>query len=456
MGTARTSPKVVRARRAKGIQARRGKVKRHFPKSERTERHLREQARDAKVKEAPAIDVEAVLTQEVVAPKLVPLPPTPAIPLASLESEPAITKTLAHRFWQKVQKLPNDGCWLWKGFVNSRGYPKIVMSADGISRRAQANRIAWQLVVGEIPTGLLRRVCPSTRCVRPDHFRDEAKQDIWAAPSRQIPNPMPVPKLLDVAVRAGEAESELTPLLLYRGQQSLGRVQALMNLTLAGDQLGVGKTADLAKLTKRSPEFTHMLGLHKPVQITSLERFWARLILNPTILNMRPGLSDYVKSIEADTANAMWQRLHPQLEALDRNSPWTELAWRRIAEKSFPDPIAREVWPFMPELPDKPLDGHELVLAVDDAVPKHLPEVWRQEVCQDLVLAVLDGEIRIADLQASAGEFVKRVWKQFPIKYGHLSLDQPAPWRMSDDPRTLGDLLVNAGWKPERNTWGAQ
>ena len=40
MGTARTSPKVVRERRAKGIQPNRGKQKRHFPKAQRNDRHL--------------------------------------------------------------------------------------------------------------------------------------------------------------------------------------------------------------------------------------------------------------------------------------------------------------------------------------------------------------------------------------------------------------------------------
>lgn len=48
MGTARTSPKVVRERRAKGIRSNRGKVRRHFPKAHRNDRSLEVVARDAK------------------------------------------------------------------------------------------------------------------------------------------------------------------------------------------------------------------------------------------------------------------------------------------------------------------------------------------------------------------------------------------------------------------------
>lgn len=77
MGTARTSPKVVRERRAKGIRSNRGHVRRHFPKSERNERNLRAMARDAKVENSPALDVDIVLTQEVEAPALGPIAPEP-------------------------------------------------------------------------------------------------------------------------------------------------------------------------------------------------------------------------------------------------------------------------------------------------------------------------------------------------------------------------------------------
>lgn len=48
MGTARTSPKVVRERRAKGIRSNRGHVRRHFPKAHRNNRGLEAVARDAK------------------------------------------------------------------------------------------------------------------------------------------------------------------------------------------------------------------------------------------------------------------------------------------------------------------------------------------------------------------------------------------------------------------------
>jgi len=60
MGTARTSPKVVRERRAQGISSNRGKVRRHFPKAHRNDRHLETVARDAKVWE-PSSEIEQAI-----------------------------------------------------------------------------------------------------------------------------------------------------------------------------------------------------------------------------------------------------------------------------------------------------------------------------------------------------------------------------------------------------------
>lgn len=62
MGTARTSPKVVRERRAKGISSNRGKVKRHFPKAHRNDRRLESVARDAKVWE-PSTEIERMIAR---------------------------------------------------------------------------------------------------------------------------------------------------------------------------------------------------------------------------------------------------------------------------------------------------------------------------------------------------------------------------------------------------------
>lgn len=84
---------------------------------------------------------------------------------------------LADRFWPKVDKVSSPfGCWLWTRALTRNGYGKL----GDQGRTLQAHRVAWELVNGPIPDGLL--VCHDCdrfypirdsfhrRCVRPEHL----------------------------------------------------------------------------------------------------------------------------------------------------------------------------------------------------------------------------------------------------------------------------------------------
>lgn len=71
---------------------------------------------------------------------------------------------LMERFFARVEKTKD--CWLWRG-SKTRGYGHI--SVDGVNHRA--HRIAWMLLRGEIPHGLvLDHICRVRHCVNPDHL----------------------------------------------------------------------------------------------------------------------------------------------------------------------------------------------------------------------------------------------------------------------------------------------
>ena len=71
------------------------------------------------------------------------------------------------RFWDKVERL-DDGCWLWTASTYGHGYGQF--GQDG--RKFAAHRIAYELLVGPIPQGLvLDHLCRVRHCVNPAHLR---------------------------------------------------------------------------------------------------------------------------------------------------------------------------------------------------------------------------------------------------------------------------------------------
>jgi hypothetical protein len=71
------------------------------------------------------------------------------------------------RFWAKVERRAADECWPWRGAGNGHGYGHVLRER----RTVPAHRVAYELVVGPIPTGLtLDHLCRNRLCVNPAHL----------------------------------------------------------------------------------------------------------------------------------------------------------------------------------------------------------------------------------------------------------------------------------------------
>jgi len=74
-------------------------------------------------------------------------------------------RTTEERFWEKVDKT--DGCWHWTAAKSPDGYGRFHL-AGGV---VMAHRLAYELLVGEIPDGMqLDHLCRNRACVNPAHL----------------------------------------------------------------------------------------------------------------------------------------------------------------------------------------------------------------------------------------------------------------------------------------------
>jgi len=68
-------------------------------------------------------------------------------------------------FWSHVDR--SEGCWEWTASRSADGYG--IAHFRGLGRRA--HRVAYQLLVGPIPDGLvIDHLCRNRGCVNPDHL----------------------------------------------------------------------------------------------------------------------------------------------------------------------------------------------------------------------------------------------------------------------------------------------
>ena len=90
------------------------------------------------------------------------------------------TEQAKKRFCMSIEKRAGDGCWMWIGKTDGRGYPKFNLNRIC----AMAHRVSYENLVGPIPPNtIVGRRCGTALCVNPKHLclDSSAPRDIISA-----------------------------------------------------------------------------------------------------------------------------------------------------------------------------------------------------------------------------------------------------------------------------------
>lgn len=245
-------------------------------------------------------------------------------------------------------------------------------------------------------------------------------------------------------------DKHLVPLLYYRGQQSLGNIHRYWNFLLAMREQEALTMSDGTRMS-RNGDYAHLCGPHTVLQMTSLRGFLSRLIDNKPVADNVPGLHDYARlllpspfsltrvSPEASYKTAApWRTYTPKRIIIrDREGDWCPIPGlrgpytknnlvSRILDKEKAEKNSAPLtlfYPFAVHDPGRPDEGFELTKLVNSVVPKHLPADRRADICQDLIVAILTGEISRESVKDSVRSFTSKIMKLHPTKYGDVSMD---------------------------------
>src|SRR5260370_41696979 len=94
-------------------------------------------------------------------------------------------RTVNNRAYFLNRSVVNDnGCWLWLSALSHNGYgeaTRITGSLEQKTRkytRARAHRLAYEMLVGDIPKGMvLDHLCGVRSCINPKHLEIVTSQE---------------------------------------------------------------------------------------------------------------------------------------------------------------------------------------------------------------------------------------------------------------------------------------
>jgi len=80
-------------------------------------------------------------------------------------------KTPSMRFYERVEMIPEAGCWIWLGSYSGSGYGAFSLTIGPYKSLTEAHRASYWMFKGPIPKGMhIDHLCKVKQCVNPYHL----------------------------------------------------------------------------------------------------------------------------------------------------------------------------------------------------------------------------------------------------------------------------------------------
>jgi hypothetical protein len=257
------------------------------------------------------------------------------------------------------------------------------------------------------------------------------------------------------------SDDSFLPLTQFFGSRGVGHQKTMWNFLQAMYTFELRTTGEAHKLGTVCPNTVHLCGRHAPVQRSGIEGYLSRIQSTKgdfKLFAMDKHFVDYVRGFAADNRLVISTYRKTSIDVHDRAA-----SMRFVAKygKTHFDKHQPAYWPFesahegklrekgeMEELPD-------VVMEIGKLIPTaSMPESLREDLCQDLVVAVLTCEITIEELRIEnrMRYYIREAFKHHPLKYGRFSLDHPSPQYAfkGEDYMQSRDLVTHEDVSPER------
>lgn len=228
------------------------------------------------------------------------------------------------------------------------------------------------------------------------------------------------------------SDDAFLPLTRFMGARGVGSQRTWWNVLQAAYEMELSTTAQIANVGHNT---MHLCGRHAPVQRLSLQGFLSRIFSSRgefKLFTQDARFRDYWRGFINDNRLLIFTYKQTSVDVYDRAAT---LRMEAKFGKIHFDKHTPAYWPFESEHAGKSREAGRLeelpdhVMEIGKLVAVHsMPESLREDLCQDLVVAVLTGEATLDQLrhEATMRQYVREAFRHHPLKYGHYSLDRVA------------------------------